>query len=285
MNKLKSKESGFKTSQPRRFVLLDPNKPWRDRFGPSSAISSSSAAEIEQALQSATSDSLWISSSSQATENLLGVVSVFSAQHHGRRRNVGDLLMLESPRPTMYPALHGCFKRVIGEAPSLVLLPVDELADVLSGDHKSKLFIAGNVDRKTGTLALVRGNLETMTVPLSMFQPSGTHRPDFRRFKLKDYGHTVQFGNYEASADAILYEVDADYRRLLKERRRAHDKGFGPSLRRLRIQRGLSRDAFPGLTEKTIARIERGETEKPRGATLAILEKKLGVSAEGIETY
>ena len=40
-----------------------------------------------------------------------------------------------------------------------------------------------------------------------------------------------------------------------------------------------------GVSEKTIARLERGEIAKPHGRTLGILAKKLGVPPEEIETY
>jgi transcriptional regulator with XRE-family HTH domain len=49
--------------------------------------------------------------------------------------------------------------------------------------------------------------------------------------------------------------------------------------------RGLSRADFPGIHEKTIARIERGEVERPHGGTLDAIAKWLGVAPEEIETY
>jgi transcriptional regulator with XRE-family HTH domain len=53
----------------------------------------------------------------------------------------------------------------------------------------------------------------------------------------------------------------------------------------LRILRRLSRNAFPGISPKTIARIERKETEKPHGMTLDALAKVLAVAPEEIESY
>ena len=44
---------------------------------------------------------------------------------------------------------------------------------------------------------------------------------------MKDYGRTVALGDYEASADAILYELDLDYRRHLKKQRRQSERTFG----------------------------------------------------------
>ncbi|HQA43685.1 MAG: helix-turn-helix transcriptional regulator [Phycisphaerae bacterium] len=102
---------------------------------------------------------------------------------------------------------------------------------------------------------------------------------------MTDYGQTLRFGRYEAATEAVLYEYDPDYRRHLKARRRAEDTGFGPSLRRLRKQRGLRRSDFAPLSAKTIARLERGEVEKPHGDTLAIIAKKLRVKPDEIEMY
>jgi hypothetical protein len=147
------------------------------------------------------------------------------------------------------------------------------------------LFIGGSVDRVSETLALARGNLETIVVPLPMFRSSGKATPDPSDFAVEDYGHTVRLGEYEAAADAILYEVDPDFRKRLNAERRQEDRGFGASLRRLRLQRRLARADFPGLSAKTIARIERGDTGKPHGKTLAILAKALGVKPDQIESY
>jgi transcriptional regulator with XRE-family HTH domain len=57
------------------------------------------------------------------------------------------------------------------------------------------------------------------------------------------------------------------------------------ALRRLRIQRGLRRGGFAGISAKEIARIERGEVAKPHADTLARLAQRLGVKAEEIDTY
>jgi hypothetical protein len=185
------------------------------------------------------------------------------------------------------PALHTVFRKVVGQVESFKALPSEELVDVLMGPrHDARdLFIGGSVDPMSETLTLTRGNLETVVVPLSMFRPSGKATPDASDFAVEDYGHTVRLGEYEAAADAILYEVDPDFRKRLNAKRRQEDRGFGASLRRLRLQRHLSRADFPGLSPKTLARIERGETGRPHGKTLTVLAKTLGVKPDDIETY
>lgn len=200
---------------------------------------------------------------------------------------MGGILMLEPPRPRILPVLYILFDKVIGEAPCFKMLPHDQLADVLVApkEEARDLFVGGVVDVPSGTLALVRGDLERVSVPLTMFRPSGRMQPDFRRLELDDYGHTIRFGEYEAAADAILYEVDADFRKRLIAKRRTDEKGFGPSLRRLRIQKGLTQDSFPGVAAKTIARLERGEVQAPHGKTLRIIAKTLDVEPDQIKTF
>lgn len=119
-----------------------------------------------------------------------------------------------------------------------------------------------------------------------MLKASGTGvKPDFNDFEVIDHGQTLRFGKYEASFDSVLYEMDPEYRRKLHKQRRGTERTFGASLRRLRIQRGLSRSEFVGLTAKAIARIERGEVEKPHAATLGIIAERLGVAVHEIESY
>jgi transcriptional regulator with XRE-family HTH domain len=103
------------------------------------------------------------------------------------------------------------------------------------------------------------------------------------RSKLTDYGRTVALGDYEAPADAILYELDPAYRRQLKKQRRQSERTFGASLMRLRKQRRLKRSDFAPISSKEIARIERSEVEKPHAKTLGAIAGRLGVRPEEIE--
>lgn len=134
-------------------------------------------------------------------------------------------------------------------------------------------------------MTLVRGNFERITVPLSIFRPSGISKPDFTRFALDDFGHSIRFGEYEALAHFILFEADADYRKRTKKKQRAEESGFSGSLRRLRILKGVPQSGFAGISAKTIGRIEGGLVEKPHGATLKNISQTLGVAAEEIESY
>jgi len=98
-------------------------------------------------------------------------------------------------------------------------------------------------------------------------------------------GRTISLGEYEAAFDAVLYEYDANNRRKLKRRRHRTDRSFGASLRRLRKQRKLRRSDFPGVSDRAIARIERGEVEKPHQSTLEAIASALGVPVDEISNY
>jgi hypothetical protein len=141
------------------------------------------------------------------------------------------------------------------------------------------------VNEEEGTLTLVRGNHETLTVPLSLFRPSGKLAPDFGRFSLDDYGNTLCFGDYEAASDLVLWEADPDYRKRTQSREQLYSTRLGASLHRLRKQRGLSHSDFPGVASRTVLRIERGEVSKPRRRTLDLIARTLLVPPDEIDTF
>ena len=123
-------------------------------------------------------------------------------------------------------------------------------------------------------------------MPFEYFKPSGDGtKPDFSKLAFADYGQTVALGDYEASADGLLYEFDPAYRQKLKKERLAEEKSFGASLRRLRLQRELKRTDFAPASSKTIARIELAKVGRPQARTLDAIEKRLGMTADQIETY
>jgi Helix-turn-helix len=224
---------------------------------------------------------VFISYTQRATDDLLE-----ASLKLGRGVRMGDLLTLEPPRLQSVPALTGLFERVIGAIAGYRWLPSKELPTVLSGKEAAARFIGGAVDPASHTVALVRGNLATLVVPFTYFKSSGDGTsPDFSRLSFTDYGLTIGLGAYEASADGILYEHDPAYRQSVNKALRATERSFGASLRRLRLQRQVMRSDFPGMSSKTIARIERGEVGRPHGKTLLAIAKRLDVSIDQIETY
>lgn len=207
-------------------------------------------------------------------------------EKHRRRPRMRVLIAMKPPRPESLPALACLFDEIIGDSPAYRLLPRKELIAVVTGKERASRFIAAAADRVNKTLVLVRGDRKRFLIPFSYFTPSGDGtKPDFAKLRLADYGLTVALGDYEASADAVLYEFDPAYRRKLNKERIASERSFGAALRRLRLQRGLGRGDFGPVTSKTIARIERGEVERPHGKTLDAIAERLGVAVDEIETF
>ncbi len=204
----------------------------------------------------------------------------------GPRTQLAQLLTIEPPRAQSVPALVGVFGLVLGLGADYRWLPVEELVRVLAGSDPTSRFIGGASDLEMATLTLIRGDRQSMVLPFSTFEPSGNGiQPDFEKLAFADYGHTVELGDYEASADSILYENDPTYRRKLNKDRQGSEKTFGASLRRLRLQRRLKQGDFPGITAKTIARIERNEVDNIQGKTLAAIATRLGVAVDQIASY
>ena len=196
------------------------------------------------------------------------------------------MLTLFQPRTESIQPLDDLFEPFVWSPEGFRTLPLNELGEVLADERRGDLFIGGYADLQNQALTLVRGDLQRLSVPLSMFQPSGVGDiPDPSRLAFADYGNTVRLGDYEAAADAILYEADADYRSRLLAKRRAEDKTFGACLRRLRLLRGLRQSDFGAVAAKTITRIESGETGEPHGHTLGAVAARLEVEPNEILNY
>lgn len=197
------------------------------------------------------------------------------------RRRPERLLLLAKIAPATRDSVESLFDAVVDAEPS------PDLVDILRAENRGELFLRASYDPVAKHVVIHRGDLSTLVVPLAWFAPTPHGpKPDATRVCVTDGGQTLALGEYEAAADAVLYEFDPDYRRRAKERSVARDRSFGGSLRRLRLQKGLARKDFAEMiSAKTVARIERGEVAKPRNATLAFLAKKLGVRADEIAGY
>ena len=172
--------------------------------------------------------------------------------------------------------LQGIFRIVVAPGTGMHILPVEELKEVLAAPHRDELFVGGVVDHANRLVVLFRGTLEPVIVSFGWFErrdPSS--RPNFADFEVTDYGQTVRLGEYEAASDVILYMHDPEYRRRAKAREIRHDPYSGR----------FGETIFPGISEKQIARIERGESTRPHPRTLAAIAERLGVPSAEIETY
>lgn len=277
--------SPLKAEEAAQFVLLGSTGRFHKPLPPSVKICR--AADLNQFVHTASTRVVFISCRRTSTDALLKAsLRIKVSPQGGIRSRFAQLLAIETPRAESVPSLQGVFAEVLGFGAAYRWLPVEELLTVLSGADAADRFIGGAVDPETETVALVRGNRETMVLPFSFFEPTGDGvEPDISELSFADYGHTVAFGEYEASADGILYETDGSYRARLNRARRDSERSFGASLRRLRLQRKLQRTDFAPVAAKTIARIERSEVAKPHGRTLETIAQRLGVSADQIESY
>lgn len=218
---------------------------------------------------------LWVAFSAAQTEHFQ------PADRHGRDR----LLVTDELDPPLREYLTALFSDVVsGPRPSF--LSIDEIRRALVSRHFADLALGVLVSEAREAVVVVRGDLERTVVPWSWFRPSGTGTaPDFSDVAVTDSGLAIRLGNYEASMDAILYEFDRDYRARARQRQLETDASFGAALRRLRLQKGVARGEFPGISQKEIARLERGEVVRPRGATLRAIADRLGVEPGDIVTY
>jgi hypothetical protein len=263
------------------FIILGSHKGlFEDRLPPGVFIChdrSEIAAAVGRPMKRAT----WISFTRNSTDILLERALMAPARLRG-----AHLITLMPPRSESVPALLGLFHPVFGVVEGFQWLPKEQLVEAITRDDASDLFIGGSVDPKTKTLILLRGDITSLIVPFSLFSKAGDGTaPDFTKLKLADHGRTVALGKYESAADAILYEIDADYRRKLKKQRRQSEQTFGASLMRLRKQRRLKRTDFTPISAKEIARLERNEVDKPHAKTLEVLATRLGARPEEIANY
>jgi hypothetical protein len=214
---------------------------------------------------------------------LLRHLGTYPMQKHHR------LLLLESrerrveSRTTMLAAF---FRSFVATDGGLQFLPLDELAEVLTAPNAENLAIAAGYDEELESVYVIRGNLDRLIIPARHFRPTELGLwPDFDSVRVIDYGNALALGEYEASMDALLYEQDSEFRRELRKRQIETDSSFGASVRRLRLQRGIKRSDIPGVSDKQVARIERGEIEKPHESTLQALATGLDVPVEELGDY
>src|SRR5271166_3556478 len=203
----------------RRFVFLGSQKGLFKGALPPRVSVCHDRSEVEAAVTRPTQRVTWITFTRNFTDILLEKAIDARADLRG-----SHLITLTPPRSESIPALLGLFHPVFGLGEGFQWLPKEELVEAITRDDASERFIGGSVDLKAKTLTLLRGDITSVVAPFSIFARSGDGiEPDFSRLGLTDYGSTICLGDYESSADAILYELAPDYRRRLRKRRRQSD--------------------------------------------------------------
>jgi Helix-turn-helix domain len=207
------------------------------------------------------------------------------AQHGPRPGANHRLLLLDGASRLERELLGLVFRFVVSPGEGMRLLPAAETRDVLAAADRADLFVAGFASACDELVVLYRGTLEPLVVPFAWFARKPGVRVDFSSLGLADFGQTVAFGEHEVATDAILYAHDAAYRKRARERELQRDDSFGASVRRLRLAHGLRRGDFDGVSEKEVARIERGEIATPHRRTLETIAARLGVPGDELGAY
>jgi hypothetical protein len=259
--------------------LLDADTQTADRPEPLAPHWIEKDAEAKRAARSEDTRAVWIVRNSKIANWVVRGISWPS-------RRAGFLILLDSPRPELLAVLMRRFERVAYADEVGHFLPRAEMQEVFKAPDRKDRFVGGIVDDETKNVALWRGDLSSFVVPFSAFEPTANGiKPDWDRFSVTDYGHTLKLGHYEAASDAVLYEYDEDFRRRQNAKRRAEEKTLGASIRRLRKQKRLTRNDFPGVDPKTLARIERNEVARPQAKTLSLIAKRLEVQPSKLGTF
>ncbi len=232
--------------------------------------------DLEKAVNRSEGTDLWIVFAHKLTQLLSDV--------HFAPRKAPELIILGDVPQSRLEILRSFFSNLIYQ--EKVRLPFEQLAEVMAAENRSDLLIGGEVDEEGGVVLLYRGDLTSLLVPLTAFLKSGDGIvPDFGQFSIEDHGQVLSFGEYEASAESILYEFDADYRKRYRKNLVKTGKGLGASIRRLRLHKGLRQTDFKDVNEKEIRRLEAGEVKKPHQSTLQKIAATLGVAVDKLGTF
>jgi hypothetical protein len=257
--------------------ITGPRRLWETAFKHTCRLKND--VELVSCFKAASPRSVWLSFDSDALSPLTNHIAVSRGEHR--------LLVFSKIAESTRYVLGAYFRHVLAAKDAIKFLDWNELGEVLVAPNREDLFIGGTVDLKEEAIVLYRGTIDPVVVPLLWFESQGVNAPkaDAQAFSVCDFGQTVRLGKFEASTDTILYEFDSDYRRRRKKNLIQEEDSVGASIRRLRLRKNLRRTDFPPLTEKTIARIERGEIEKPQAHTVETIAARLGVAALDLASY
>lgn len=242
-----------------RIVILDiDTATWPDVVDEVEPIWLRTPKDVEEALDRG-ENTLWVAREPSVLHDYID-------QGHGRHWR--RLLLLESVPRIRLEYLNQLFTGVVAPDEDIDLLPEHQLFAVLAEDHPEDYFVGAGYNEDDDAIVLYRGNLSAVIVSVDDFEPNPRTEPDATDLEIVDWGQTLRLGDYQVPADAILYERDPEFRRRKRAKRREFDDSFGGSVRRLRKQKGLTQDEIPGVSAKTVGRIERNEVENPREETL-----------------
>ena len=103
-----------------------------------------------------------------------------------------------------------------------------------------------------------------------------THRDSFEIASDGSYLHWPEH-DIHLDLDALRYATDPQFRDEKDRQRALHNERFGVSVAAFRRERGLTQTNMPGISEREIRRIEKGETF-PRTSTLEVIAEAHGLN-------
>lgn len=178
-------------------------------------------------------------------------------------------------RSEILPAVIGRFERVAYFDSPDHLSPARRKA---IEQFDSSVVLGSLFDAPSGLLTLMRADLVSVPITsdvLKKYDISIKVRPELSAdgTALSSVGKSIPVVN-------LLMEEDAVFRREFRRRTWAQQRDLASRIRHLRKLRRARREDFPGLTAKTIARIERGEIKMPQRETLRLIAIHLGIEID-----
>lgn len=132
------------------------------------------------------------------------------------------------------------------------------------------------------TLAVLSCALERHEIRFDAF-PALRRMPveERTRFVISEYGTYIHWpaSDVHLDLDTILMVTDPARRAAAELERIAHDEAFGAAVRAVREERGIRQSDVPGLSERQVRRIERGESA-PTVDALEALAAAHGLDAD-----
>ena len=195
-------------------------------------------------------------------------------------RKAGVLVIPWLPRAEIFPVILRGFYRVFPLAITAFPNDPQRLCSVLTAAEPARI-IGAVPDATLAVITLFRADLSMLCVPSSWFIPEEDRdMADINALQLRDDGTMIHLGSRHWSAHAISSAFDAAFRRSVRRQELMQSDSLGGLIRRLRKERRLAREEFPGIDAKTIARIERNEITRPQRETLRLIALTLGLPIE-----
>lgn len=96
------------------------------------------------------------------------------------------------------------------------LLNIKKISSVVKNKRPGDFFVFGLCFLSKREVFLVRGDLQTLTVPFDFFEPNNVCKPDFTKFRLDKEGMSLIMGEYEVASFTVLKRLDPEVKAYAK---------------------------------------------------------------------